>query len=662
MAGIELSCVGILSLWLLLRFARERQRAALAMRLLCVAGAAWLGEESCIRLYGFYCYAVGWHAWLLDVPLAIICIWPVVIQSALDLSRAATGWRRAALAAGLVVVDAGLIEPIATASHLWTWLEPGPFSVPILGVLGWGFFTLGVALVVERRAWLALLVGPALTHLLLLASWWGAFRWLPATEDPRLFVAAALLGSLAVALRLWRRPPAVARRDVLLRAPAAAFFFVLLALFAREHGWLVAWALSFAPPWLVLLASVRRAQPSTATAASTAAASTAAMAAVRRIRRAALAPIAVAVLVLGTWSALGERALVPLVAPAVREVAIDEPLADDERSLVLVGDVMLGRGVAGRAERERIPFATFFDDTRPLLVGADLAFANLEAPLSERGKEKPLPIAFRAPPEAALGLVSAGIDVVSLANNHALDFGPVALDDTGAHLRAQGIEAVGVGRAEEAQTPIILDARGVTVGFLAYCDPRSAGGCSFLDGPHPDKPYRALRATLERDVRALRPRVDLLVVSMHWGIEEHTEANARQVELGHWLIDLGVDVVAGHHPHAQQPVERYGRGVIFYSMGNFVFDQHSLPQFLESRLHRVVFGKDGVRRVAWLPLRYEKRRWQPRPVAERMVAVDAPLHGVLGARGSVSSNETPPASRSRTPMRPPWRSATSRQK
>ena len=637
MAGIELSCVGILGLWLVLRFAREPKRAALAMRLLCVAAAAWLGEESCIRLYGFYGYAAGWHAWLLDVPLAIVCIWPVVIQSALDLSRAATERWRALLAAGLVIVDAGLIEPIATASRLWTWLQPGPFSVPVVGVLGWGFFTLGVALVLERRAWLALVVGPALTHLLLLASWWGAFRWLPAVEDPRPFVAVALLGSMAVALRLWRRPPSVAGRDVLLRAPAAAFFFVLLALFARDDPWLVAWALAFAPPWLVLLASARRARA--LTTRDTPGSAVPAMA-TRRTRRTALGLAAAATLALGTFCAVRERATVLIAEPLGRAVAIDEALADDERSLVLVGDVMLGRGVAGRAARERIPFATFFDDTRGLIAAADVAFANLESPISGRGTEKPLPIAFNAPPEAALGLGSAGFDVVSLANNHALDFGPVALNDSRAHLRAQGIEAVGVGRAEQEQTPVIVDARGVTVGFLAYCDPRSAGGCSFLDGPHPERPYRALRATVERDVRALRPRVDVLVVSLHWGTEERTDPDLRQVELGRWLVDLGVDVVAGHHPHAQQPVERYGRGVILYSMGNFVFDQHSLPQFLESRLHRVVIAQDGVRRVAWLPLRYEKRRWQPRPVAEHMVAVDpAALGGVTAGAGAAEPRE-----------------------
>lgn len=615
MTGIELACVAIVSVWLALRFAAEPERRALAVRLLVVALAAWIGEESCIRLYGFYSYAAGWHARLLDVPLAIVCIWPIVIQSALDLTRRVSGARRALLAAGLVVVDASLIEPIATASHLWTWLEAGPFSVPHLGVLGWGFFALGVAFVVEKRAWLALVAGPAAAHLLLLASWWGAFRWLPAGEDPRPLVVLVALGSAGVALWLWRRPPALLRRDVWLRAPAAGFFFVLLALYAREDRWLVAYALAFAPPWLVLLRARSREL-----------AATPALGAEPRpfrVRSSFVLGAALAIVIHGALAALREQATVRFEEPTSIEVAIDEPLADDERSLVLVGDVMLGRGVAARAERDGVPFSAFFEPTRELIAGADVAFANLESPISARGEAKPFPIAFRAPIDAALGLQSAGFDVVSLANNHALDYGALALADTRAQVQRVGVRSVGVGAPEQAQEPVIVDARGVKVGFLAYCDPRSKGGCSFQDGPHADKPHRALRATLERDVRALRPQVDLLVVSLHWGTEERTEPDARQVALGRWLVDLGVDVVAGHHPHVQQPIERYGRGVIFYSMGNFVFDQHTLPGFLESRLHRVVFTKEGVQRAAWLALRYQKRRWVPAPATEHMRAVTA---------------------------------------
>ena len=161
MLGIELSCFFIAAIWLGARLWGEPDRRGLVQRLLIVAAASWLGEESCIRLYGFYGYASGWWLRLVDVPLAVVCIWPIVVQSALDLTRALPAPGRALVAAGLVVVDASLIEPISTTIGLWSWLEAGPFSVPVIGVLGWGCFALGVALVIERRPWWALLVGPA---------------------------------------------------------------------------------------------------------------------------------------------------------------------------------------------------------------------------------------------------------------------------------------------------------------------------------------------------------------------------------------------------------------------------------------------------------------------------------------------------------------------
>ncbi|MCC7075221.1 MAG: carotenoid biosynthesis protein [Deltaproteobacteria bacterium] len=261
MAAIEPACFAIAALWLALRLVAERDRRGLVLRLLVVAAASWMGEESCIRLYGFYGYAKLWQLRLLDVPLAVVCIWPIVVQSALDLTRAVRTPRRALVAAALVTVDASLIEPISTRIGLWTWFHAGPFSVPVVGVLGWGCFALGVALVIERRPLWALVVAPAVTHLCLLAAWWGALRWLPPGEGELPWIALAALGSCAAAVLLWRRPPPVLVRDVWLRAPAAGFFFALLALFARDDLLLVAWALAFAPPWLVLLAR-RRAETS----------------------------------------------------------------------------------------------------------------------------------------------------------------------------------------------------------------------------------------------------------------------------------------------------------------------------------------------------------------------------------------------------------------
>jgi hypothetical protein len=257
MTVLQIACFAIVGLWLAVRLAREERKVDFVAKLLVIATAAWMGEETCIRLYAFYDYAPRWWLFLDDVPVAIVCIWPVVVVSSMDLARRlrARPLVFACAVMGLVVADASLIEPIAVASRLWQWNEPGPFSVPIIGVLGWGFFAFGVALVDALAVpALALAAGPLATHGLLLATWWGALRWLPRGEDARPFVVVALVVSVALSVSFVLRKVEVPRADLLSRVPAASFFFVLLALFARSDVALVAYALAFAPPYLVLTA------------------------------------------------------------------------------------------------------------------------------------------------------------------------------------------------------------------------------------------------------------------------------------------------------------------------------------------------------------------------------------------------------------------------
>lgn len=182
---------------------------------------------------------------------------------------------------------------------------------------------------------------------------------------------------------------------------------------------------------------------------------------------------------------------------------------------------------------------------------------------------------------------------------------------------------VGVGDPDEPQDAVVVDARGVRVGFLAYCDPRAPKACNARDGWQLPRPFRATDDALVRDITAALTRVDVLVVSLHWGTESKPNAEARQVELGRHIIDLGADIVAGHHPHVQQPAELYGKGVILYSMGNFVFDQRTRETFKEGRFFRVIVAKDGVRRAAFMPTRYQTREWVPRPTSDTFFAVTA---------------------------------------
>jgi hypothetical protein len=266
MNTLELCCLAVVTLWIALRFAAEAaaSRTLLATRMVVIATAAWVTEDSCIRLYGFYGYnRDAWRVLIDEVPLLVLLIWPVVVTSALDLVAALDApvlrdpRRLPAWLAVLVVVDAWFIEPIAVDAGLWAWTEPGPFHVPTIGVLGWGCFAFGMG-VVFARGWhmlAALVVAPLVCHGLVLALWWGALRWLPDVPHPLIHPAAAWLLALGIVAVVVRRRPPGLRRLVWLRAPAAVFFFGLLWLHGRGDGDgpLVAWALAFAPPWLALL-------------------------------------------------------------------------------------------------------------------------------------------------------------------------------------------------------------------------------------------------------------------------------------------------------------------------------------------------------------------------------------------------------------------------
>ncbi|MBK8254055.1 MAG: carotenoid biosynthesis protein [Polyangiaceae bacterium] len=271
MVSLQIACVLIVALFLWFRAKLEAKPLHLFRRLFLLAAAAWVGENTCIRLYGFYEYSASWWLFLDKVPLLIILIWPIVIQSARDLGTCLwTGRDRpsvskmALTAFFLVLADAALIEPISVRAGLWHWTEPGYFSVPPIGILGWAYFSALAVAVFERAQWKGkpwfeawvLLVAPAGTHLLLLASWWGAFRWVNTTLPnwaPTILVwmVTITLTIGAIIKKTRRRVPPIL---LWIRLPAALFFFVLLALHAGESGFLVPYAIGFAPPYLAIFA------------------------------------------------------------------------------------------------------------------------------------------------------------------------------------------------------------------------------------------------------------------------------------------------------------------------------------------------------------------------------------------------------------------------
>ena len=240
----------------------------------------------------------------------------------------------------------------------------------------------------------------------------------------------------------------------------------------------------------------------------------------------------------------------------------------EDISIIFVGDIMLSRGVEmmiARYNDYKYPFLFAADK----LSGADIAFGNLEGPISSRGTNQGSEYSFRAKPEVVDGLSFAGFDVLSVANNHIYDWGAQAIYDTTSILKRNSIESVGAGSSfDEANAPVIIERAGAKVGFLAYTTLYPESLEARGDGPGVSDIDSAKDA-----VENLSREVDVLVVSMHWGDEYATESNASQRELGRALIDAGADLVIGHHPHVVEEIEEYGGGWIVYSLGNFVFDQ-----------------------------------------------------------------------------------------
>lgn len=281
-----------------------------------------------------------------------------------------------------------------------------------------------------------------------------------------------------------------------------------------------------------------------------------------------------------------------------RPLAADEPVVE----LIAVGDVMLGRSVADDAA----PSA----EVAPWLAAADLTLGNLESVIVGGGTPRsaepggPQPIILQAPVGAVGHLTEAGFDLLGLANNHSLDYGPAGLGETGRLLGQAGITPVGAGPGEAACSPVgWRTAGGLRLAFLAFNDvsepdpvgdPRGGeGGWARCDWD--------LAPAVEA-VAAARGRADAVVVSVHWGYEYEPAADPAQVAAVKALFAAGADLVVGHHPHVVQGTIMVDGRFAAYSLGNLVFDQGQ-GDTVQGLALRAFFDAQGLRAVQALPLR-----------------------------------------------------------
>jgi len=282
--------------------------------------------------------------------------------------------------------------------------------------------------------------------------------------------------------------------------------------------------------------------------------------------------------------------------------------------VLLAGDIMLSRYVGKLAHAKGDP-AWPLRDVQELLAPADIAFANLESPFSDQGRGSDKGIVFQAEPEMVAGLAAAGIDVVSTANNHARDCGSRGIEFTLDLLARNGILAAGTAAtAALAHQGVVIARKKVGFGFLAYTFDQS-------NGSHKDIDDRICMMNLDQmraDVASLRTRADVVIVSMHAGTEYESHPNPLQQRFAQAAIDAGASVVAGHHPHVVQTVESYGSSVIFYSLGNLVFDQFQSTKTQRGWIADVRF--DGARIASYGIIPIEILNTVPRVQARRTLA------------------------------------------
>ena len=246
------------------------------------------------------------------------------------------------------------------------------------------------------------------------------------------------------------------------------------------------------------------------------------------------------------------------------------------------------------------------DPVAPTLRKADITVVNLETAITDRGE----PVAgknyhFRSPAASFAALKAAGVDVVNMANNHALDYGPVGMHDTFAAIKTSGLAVIGIGHdAAEAYRPYTTTVHGQRVGIVSandWLEPDLVASWSATD-TQAGLAFSIDRTRLLQEVRDLRPNVETLVAFLHWGTEETWCASSAQQDLAQALFEAGADLVVGSHTHRVFGAGRSGPSLVAYGLGNFVYWREDGESGRSGILLVTATGRE-VDDYSWVPAR-----------------------------------------------------------
>ncbi len=328
------------------------------------------------------------------------------------------------------------------------------------------------------------------------------------------------------------------------------------------------------------------------------------------------------------WYLTGNETAVAALLPLVQTALQPAPLVH----LAATGDIMLDRSLGYHLSQGKLDYP--FYEVAHWFHAADLTIGNLESALGDIGQPEPKAYPFRAPPEAAESLARAGFDIVSLANNHGMDYGPDALLQGIDLLNAAGVVPIGAGADETAAyAPHITTVNGLSLAIFGYVNvPVEWRGFDTQTWTATADAPGLAWATVERveaDVSAIRPEVDLVIVVLHSGYEYVDPPSPIQMDLSRAAIDAGADLVIGHHAHILQGIEFYRGGVIVYGLGNFAFEIDGPP---ETAVLYAWLDAAGVREIELLPAIVQfggqprpAASWEAGPILQRVYQLSRPL-------------------------------------
>lgn len=268
--------------------------------------------------------------------------------------------------------------------------------------------------------------------------------------------------------------------------------------------------------------------------------------------------------------------------------------------MTFVGDVLMASKVEDILKVKGYDYP--FTNVKDYLSKPDFTIANLETPITTRGTVQTKEYVYRSSPQALPALKDSGIDLVNLANNHVMDYGPEGLLDTMSALDQTGIKRMGAGKdSEEAYKPVIMEKNGIKIAFFGFS--RVVPEASWKAGPGHIGVAESYSYKLPVEaIQKARGQADLVVVVAHWGAERSDHPDKNQTDLAHRYIDAGADLVVGGHPHVLQGFEQYKGKWIAYSLGNFIFTTNDNPKTWETVIMEAACSKDKSCDIQLVPI------------------------------------------------------------